>query len=288
MLTAIDLLRSKQVQAIVGTQITSHDIALISESTHRNAVEKFPFISLSSPAIPNPSPTTPLNLFRMSNDVVFQSECIADLVNHFNWRKITAIYEHHSSDSYGLPAALTFLSDSLRRVNSEIQHHSAFPALSSPLSGRAEKLAVEKELRKLKSKSNRVFVVLGFSFPSVLSLFETAKQMGMMENGFVWIVSDEIASFLDSVDSSFKRRYMQGVIGVKTRFDDTTEGFEQFKRRFRTMYGSRYPEEEENSNPSIFALRAYDAVTAIAKAVTALQGKVITAKSIHAEVDIDI
>ncbi|EXC32859.1 hypothetical protein L484_009559 [Morus notabilis] len=71
---------------------------------------------------------------------------------------------------------------------------------------------------------------------------------------------------------------MQGVIGLKTSFVDTTEAFRQFKSRFRRAYGSYYPEEEENSSPSIFALRAYDAVTAIAKAVGESRGKAITSK----------
>jgi hypothetical protein len=46
-------------------------------------------------------------------------------------------------------------------------------------------------------------------------LFEKANQMGMMEKGYVWIVTDEIASLLDSVDSSITYN-MQGVLGLKT------------------------------------------------------------------------
>ena len=102
----------------------------------------------------------------------------------------------------------------------------------------------------------------------------------MMEQGYVWIVSDEIASLLDSVESSFMYDNMRGVIGIKTSFADTSKDFKRFKSRFRRMYGSKYPEEEENSSPSIFALRAYDSITANAKAVAYLQGKSITSKGI--------
>ncbi|KAK9270116.1 hypothetical protein L1049_025690 [Liquidambar formosana] len=87
----------------------------------------------------------------------------------------------------------------------------------------------------------------------------------MMEKGYVWIVSDEIASLLDSVEDSVISN-MQGVIGFKTIFVDSSESFKQFKLKFRRKYGSEYPEEEENSKPSVFALRAYDTTWAVGQA----------------------
>ncbi|XP_057470075.1 glutamate receptor 2.7-like [Actinidia eriantha] len=104
-------------------------------------------------------------------------------------------------------------------------------------------------------------------------LFEKAKQMGMMESGYVWIVSDEIASLLDSVDDKFITDNMQGVIGCKTNFVDTSESYRQFKLMFRRKYRLAYPEEDEYSNPSLFALRAYDATLALAKALKKSQGR---------------
>ncbi|KAJ6320971.1 hypothetical protein OIU78_016213 [Salix suchowensis] len=74
--------------------------------------------------------------------------------------------------------------------------------------------------------------------------------MRMMEKDYVWIVTDEIASLLDSVDSSVVKN-MQGVIGFKTNFARTGDTFKRFKSRFRNKYGSKYPEEEEYSNPSL-------------------------------------
>nr|KJB58505.1 hypothetical protein B456_009G212500 [Gossypium raimondii] len=78
--------------------------------------------------------------------------------------------------------------------------------------------------------------------------------MCMMEKGYVWIVGDEIASLLDSIDSSALYN-MQGVLGFRTRFIDSSKSFR------------RYAEEEEFSNPSIYALRAYDAAWTIAEAM---------------------
>ncbi|KAL5558846.1 hypothetical protein UlMin_035057 [Ulmus minor] len=261
--SAIDLIRSKQVEVVVGT-LTLQEAALVSE-TYR----KFPFVSLTSAAISlelNPFQST--TFFQMANDVVFQTQCIAAIVGYFQWRKVTAIHEHNNGFSSSMGSGIiTLLSDSLRSVNSEIENHKAFPSLSS-LSN--PQTAIEEELKLLKSKSNRVFIVLQFSYESALLLFKKAKQMGMMEKGYVWIISDEIASLLDSTDAAVKLN-MQGVLGIKTTFEDSRKAFGHFRNRFRRFYGSKYPEEEEHSSPSIFALRAYDAICAISQALRNLQ-----------------
>ncbi|PON65079.1 Ionotropic glutamate receptor [Parasponia andersonii] len=267
---AIDLIRNEKVQALIGT-LTLQDVALVSGTDNMNTTKNLPLIvSLNSPAqSSSPVPFQSSIFLQMANDITFQMHCIADVVGHFNWRKVTAIYEHSIGFSDG-SGIITQLSDSLRLVNSEIEHHEAFPSLSSQSDPKG---ALKRELRKLERKSNRVFIVLQFSLNSAMLLFETAKQMGMMGKGYVWIISDEIASLLDSVDSSVKYN-MQGVIGLKTSFEDSSDAFKGFKSRFRRIYGSHFPEEEENSSPSIFALRAYDAITAIAKASGELKGKV--------------
>ncbi|CAI9757917.1 unnamed protein product [Fraxinus pennsylvanica] len=55
-------------------------------------------------------------------------------------------------------------------------------------------------------------------------LFEKAKELGIMEKGYVWIVSDEIAGILDSIQSPVILN-MQGVIGFKNNYEDTSESF---------------------------------------------------------------
>lgn len=77
---------------------------------------------------------------------------------------------------------------------------------------------------------------------------------------------DEIAGVLDSIPSPVMLN-MQGVIGFKNNYEDTSESFRDFRTKFRRMYRSKYPEEEEYSNPSFYALRAYDATWIVAKAL---------------------
>ncbi|MBA0866832.1 hypothetical protein Goshw_024833 [Gossypium schwendimanii] len=121
-----------------------------------------PIISLtSSPSI---LPTYQLPFFLlMANDIKVNIQCIAAIVNYSDGEKV---------------------------VGSEIDHHLSFPSQSSVSEHNG---AIEQELRKLRSNSNRVFIL---------------------------------------VQSSI-----------------------------------RYAEEEEYSNPSIYALRAYDAAWTIAEAM---------------------
>ncbi|KAJ6344703.1 hypothetical protein OIU76_006265 [Salix suchowensis] len=262
-----DLISSKQVQSIIGT-MTAQETGLFSEVDMN--MKNTPIISLTSPAITPPSMAHQLPYFlQMSNHITLHMQCLADIVGHFKWRKVTALYEHKNGFS-AYSGIVTLLSDMLKVVNSEISDHSDLSSLSSVLN---PEITIEQELIKLRSKSNRIFIVLVSSLELAILLFEKANQMRMMEKDYVWIVTDEIASLLDSVDSSVVKN-MQGVIGFKTNFARTGDTFKRFKSRFRNKYGSKYPEEEEYSNPSIFALRAYDATWVIARAMEKSQGKI--------------
>ncbi|OMO74758.1 Ionotropic glutamate receptor [Corchorus olitorius] len=258
--SALELIGSEKVQAIIGT-IGKQEATIVSEI--EKTIKNVPIISLSLTA---PIPTSIANelpLFtQFSNDINLNIRCIAALVYNFRWRKITTIYEKNN-DFSGDSGFLTLLSDSLHLVGSQIEYHLAFPPFSSLSDQNA---TVEKELRKLKSKSNRVFIVVKSTLQFVVLLFEKAKQIGMMEKGYVWIVTDEIASLIDSLDSSALYK-MQGVLGFRTNFVESSESFRHFKTKFRRILGKRYPDEEEFSNPSIFALRAYDAAWTIAQAM---------------------
>ncbi|TXG52469.1 hypothetical protein EZV62_021638 [Acer yangbiense] len=168
-------------------------ISMIDETTTNN----IPIISLTSPGILSPQQMLP-SILQMSNDITLQAQCNAAIVGIFKWRKVKAIYENNkdfSADS-GL---VTLLSDSLRIVNSEVKHHLAFLPLTSLSKPEA---AIEEELKKLMTKNNRVLVLLHCSLELAILIFDKAKQMGMIEKGYVWIVSKEIASLLHLLDSS--------------------------------------------------------------------------------------
>ncbi|XAR61892.1 hypothetical protein NMG60_11016437 [Bertholletia excelsa] len=268
-----DLVSSQNTQALIGT-VTLEEAALLSifDKVPKNIPivsvtfqSKWAFSVLPTLSYPPPLPSELPHLIQLGNDVTAHMKCIAAIVHHFRWCQVMAIYEHNrlgfpSSDS----ELLIQLSEKLEAVGSAVKRGSAFPPLASLSNPRA---LVEEELKKLRSKSSRVFVLLQSSLEFSFTLVQVAKQLGMMEKGYVWIVSDDIASFLDSVDNHFLATNMQGVIGIKTHLIDTTKSYKNFKLKFRRKYRIKYPEDEEYPNPSVFALRAYDATWAIAKAL---------------------
>ncbi|PHU20802.1 hypothetical protein BC332_11953 [Capsicum chinense] len=243
------LANKKQVHAILGP-LTHQEAALFSDFDDE-AYKGIPIISLSPAATYSTMLLAePPSLIQMSGDVNSQMQCFAALIGHFKWRKVIALYEISNSFSNMHFKLITHLSDSLKVVDSSVEHHLAFPRLYS-LSN--SKSFIQEELVKLRSKNVKVFVVVQCSLHFGLVLFEMATEMGMMEKDYVWIISDNMASLLDSVEPSVLLN-MQGVIGFKANINEKTESFEE----------GGYP------SPSSYALKAYDATWATAKAMQKL------------------
>ncbi|KAH7567428.1 hypothetical protein JRO89_XS07G0071800 [Xanthoceras sorbifolium] len=270
---ALELIHKKRVQAIIGT-VPVAEAALVSviDKTATN----IPIVSLTSPAINLPPQQMlqklPSSIIQMSDDITLHTQCIAAIVGMFRWRKVMVIVENNDFSVYS--GLVTFLSDSLREVNSEVEQHLAFPSLTSLPN---PETTIKEELKKLMGRSNRVFVLLHCSLELAILIFDKAKQMGMMEKGYVWIVPEEIASLLHALNSSAFDN-MQGLLGFTTNFVHSNKSFKQFKTKFRKIYELKYPEEEEYSRPSIFALRAYDAIWTIAQAIKKSQAQFSSVK----------
>ncbi|GAB4852154.1 hypothetical protein Ancab_016344 [Ancistrocladus abbreviatus] len=264
--SATDVINGVKVEAFLGN-LALPQAALVSDINNCSA--EIPFLLLSPTAVALPQvPST--NLIQVANDIAVHMQCIVAIVGQFKWRKVTAIYQQKNSFDLN-NGIITLLSDSLQVVDATIEQHVAFPPIS-PLGSPG--FNIEQELAKLRNNTNRVFILVQSSLELAIRLFRKATQMRMMETGYVWIVSDEIASLLDSVDPSVIFS-MQGVIGYKTNFIDTSDTFRTFKLKFCQNYGAIYPQ-DRNSNPSIFALRAYDATWVIGKALHNQQGNVMS------------
>ena len=98
-------------------------------------------------------------------------------------------------------------------------------------------------------------------------LFETANELGMMEEGYVWIITDRTTNLIHSMNSAIISS-MQGILGVRSYFSQSGPRFQGFYLRFREKFHSLYPK-EDNHEPGIFALQAYDAVWCVALAMEA-------------------
>uniref|UniRef100_F6H1Z0 Glutamate receptor n=1 Tax=Vitis vinifera TaxID=29760 RepID=F6H1Z0_VITVI len=250
-LSAMDLIEKQQVQAIVGLH-TWEEVSLVAEvggqaripilsladSTPKWATDRWPFLVQASPSR------------------YLQMNAVAAIVGSWQWRWITVIYEDTDSAATDIIPCLV---DALKQVGSEIGYLLALPPFtvnsSSPLSG---------ELEGLKGRQSRVFV-LHSSLSMAAHLFETANELGMMEEGYVWIITDRTTNLIHSMNSATISS-MQGILGVRSYFSQSGPRFQGFYLRFREKFHSLYPK-EDNHEPGIFALQAYDAVWSVALAM---------------------
>ncbi|KAJ9671514.1 hypothetical protein PVL29_025290 [Vitis rotundifolia] len=159
--------------------------------------------------------------------------------------------------------AILQLSEALKDVGIEIGHLLPLPPLSSS--------SLVEDLQSLKEGQCRVFVV-HTSLQLGVHHFETAKKMEMMKEGYVWIITDTISSLVHSIKASTISSSMDGIVGVKSYFNETTPQFKIFRGRFRRKFISEHPDEEKNE-PGIYAAKAYDATWAAALAMK--EGQVV-------------
>ncbi|XP_008444629.1 glutamate receptor 2.1-like [Cucumis melo] len=265
--SALDLIGNKEVSTILGA-FTLQEMQLMSE-INKNFID----ISIISLPIAASLPPHKNNLFplpsfiRMAHNITFHIQCTAAIVAHFQWHKVTLIYDN-TNDVFFNMEALTLLSNQLGAFDVEIDQISYFSSSYS-------ESMIEEKLKSLVGRErSKVFILVQFSVELAKFLFHKANKMNMMDNGFVWIVGDEISSHLDSLDSSTFND-MQGVIGFRTYFDHNKDTFKKFRSKFHRKYVLEYNDDEEeemkNGEPTIFALRAYDAGWAVALAMHKLQ-----------------
>lgn len=219
--------------------------------------EMFPVLSLATTSPPTLSPRP--FLVPMSYPASGNVRCLAEVVKSYNWRRVIVIYE---DDDYGSIAAIaSLLSNALNVVGSDVIDHIAFPPVDTLSNPRA---SVQKQLKRTRRHLSKVYIILRSSPSLAVHLFEEAKALGMMEKGHVWIANDDITTLLDSTFApSFVSSNMQGVVGIMTYFTEASNPYQvfyaEFQRRFKADYGSK-------GDPGKFAVRAYDAVHAIAHA----------------------
>ncbi|PQP93852.1 glutamate receptor 2.8 [Prunus yedoensis var. nudiflora] len=262
---ARDLIDGQQVQAILGPHTweetslvvkvgseTNTPIVSFAEATPKWATELWPF------------------LVQASRDRLKQMEAIADIVQSWEWHRVTVIYQDRDSLANEV---LPHLSYALRQVGAEISHLVALQPFASS--------SLIEELEKLQKDQCRVFVV-HLSVPLAAQLFEKAKEMKMMEKDYVWITTDPITSLVNSFNAS-SISSMQGIIGVKSYFTESGNQFQDFYHRFCRRFRSEHPE-EGNNEPSIFAAQAYDAARAVALALTeGSKGRKLLAKLLRSD-----
>ncbi|KAJ8560147.1 hypothetical protein K7X08_004205 [Anisodus acutangulus] len=249
---AIYLLKDVQVQAIFGPQMSSQTDFVIDLG---NRV-KVPIIS------PATSPLLTVKehpyFIRGALPSSSQTKAIAAIVKNFDWREVVLINE---DSSYGT-GIVPHLTDALLEIGTLVSYRSV-------ISPSANDDQILRELYKLNTMQTRVFIV---HLQPVLAsrLFLKAKEAGMMNNGYAWIITDLLTSLLDSVDHSMVESSMQGVLGIKPYVPRTNELI-NFTKRWRRRFRQEYPDMDP-VELKVFGLWAYDGITALAKAVEKVGG----------------
>ncbi|KAK4476802.1 hypothetical protein RD792_015962 [Penstemon davidsonii] len=231
--------------AIIGPQVSgmAHILSHLANDLH---VPMLSFTasdpSLSSLEYPYFIQTAPNDLFQMT--------AIADMISYFGYRQVVALYTDDDQSRGPITALGDKLADRLCKIS--------YKAVLSP-----EALATDgeitRELVKVSLMESRVIIVHAYSIIG-LKVFEIARKLGMMEQGYVWIATPWLSTVLDSTPVSKEAsKSIQGVLTLRIHTQDSDR-----KKAFLTRWNKL-------SNGSIglnsYGLYAYDTVYMIANAV---------------------
>ncbi|XP_058001494.1 glutamate receptor 2.8 isoform X2 [Hevea brasiliensis] len=246
-LAAKELIDTQEVEAILGLQ-TWEEVSVIADTSNQSQV---PILSFAD-TIPKWAAKKWPFLLQASPNKYDQMKAVAAIVQSWNWHQVTVLYEDSMAGG-----VIPYLYDALREVGADIRQIislSPFAAASS----------LSEDLEALQREQFRVFIVHA-SLSLAARLFEIANKLKMMEQDYVWITTDPITSLVHSINASIINS-MQGIVGVKSYFPETGQCFKDFYKRFRRRFSTQHPE-EDNNEPGIFAVQAYDALRTMALAI---------------------
>lgn len=252
MSAAKKLIETKNASAIIGLDRWEEAISV---ATLSNTLQ-VPILSLADNIPLSALKQWPF-LVNMARSPHSQMKAVAAIVQSWQWRKVTVIYEDTVPS---VNSIFPYLIDALNNVDVVIEYYlplQAFPPYS-----------IQEKPRDLQSRQSRVFVVHTSSNLAV-NIFMEARRMKMMKKEFAWITTDSITNSVDSLNSSTIFA-MQGVLGVKgfSPFRSQVQ-YKEFSKRFKARFRSTYPT-KKYMEPGNYALNAYDAVYT---AVLAIEGK---------------
>ncbi|KAL0874589.1 hypothetical protein Bca101_024294 [Brassica carinata] len=238
--SALYLIKKREVVAILGPGNSMHAPFVINLGNQ----SQVPIISFSATNPLLDSLRSPY-FIRAAHDDSAQVHSISAILKSFRWREAVPIYVDNEFGEGILP----YLVDAFQENNVRIRYRCAISLHSS-------NDQIENELLKLMTMSTRVFIV--HMLPDLGSrLFATAKKIGMMEPGYVWIVTNGIADLMSLMEETSVEA-MHGVLGVKTYLSRSNE-----LTYLKTRWRKRFEGEELNH----FECWAYDAATALAMSV---------------------
>ncbi|CAN6167021.1 unnamed protein product [Urochloa humidicola] len=243
---ALDLLENYKVETLIGPEKSSQAIFISDLGTKSHV----PVISFTATS-PTLSPSNLPYFVRATLNDSAQVSCIASTIKAYGWRKAVPIYE---DTEYGR-GIIPYLVDVLQEHNVQVPYRSVIPPS-------ATSDQITKELYKLMTMQTRVYIV-HVSSALASTLFIKAKEVGMMEKGYVWIITDGVTNLIDSLHPSVVES-MNGALGIHFYVPKSTE-----LNNFTTRWNMRYQIDNPTDPPlklSIFGLWSYDTIWAVAQA----------------------
>ncbi|XWS75987.1 hypothetical protein CRYUN_Cryun01aG0138800 [Craigia yunnanensis] len=244
---ALDLIKNVEVQAIIGPT-TSMQANFVINLGNKSQVPIITF-SATSPSLTSLESSY---FFRAAQSSSSQVKAISAIVKAFGWRVAVPIYEDNQFGESIIP----YLSEALQEINARIPYLSVIS-----LSATDDQIA--GELYKLMAMQTRVFIV-HMTMRLGSRLLTKAKEIGMMSEGYAWILTDGITTHWTSTDSSTIDS-MLGVLGVRT-YIPKLKRLETFKVRWKRKLQQENPDIID-AELNILGLRAYDATFALALAI---------------------
>ncbi|KAK9071871.1 hypothetical protein SSX86_008301 [Deinandra increscens subsp. villosa] len=256
MVGALQFMESDTV-AIVGPQssVVAHIISHVANELH------VPLLSFAA-TDPTLSNLEFPYLIRTTQSDLHQMTAVAEIVDFYGWREVIAIF---IDDDYGRNGVLA-LDDTLAARRCRISYKIGIPPGLEY--GRSEVMDILVKIALMEAR-----VVVLHVYPDVgFLIFSVARYLGMMGDGYVWIATDWLSSFLDSSlpYPSDKMENMQGVLALRQHTPDSLKK-RQLASKWRKLTGGSF-------GLNSYALYAYDTVWVIAHALEAFlkQGGVVS------------
>ncbi|KAJ0810795.1 putative periplasmic binding protein-like I [Helianthus annuus] len=234
-----------EIVAVIGPygSMTAHALSNVASELH------VPFLSFTA-LDPSLSPLQYPYLIQTAPNDLYLMTAISEIISYFSYREVTVIY----TDDEQFRNSIYTLGDQLREKRCKLSYKAPLPPDSS-----LTPQDIHNVLVNVRSMESHVIVVHTYS-PTGLSVFETAKRLGMMKKGYIWIATTWLSTVLDSAGNSSKNAaVLQGVLTLRPYIPDSDKK-RDFERRWKNL-----------SNGSIgltsYGLYAYDTVWMIAHAL---------------------
>ncbi|MCO5566799.1 hypothetical protein L7F22_020480 [Adiantum nelumboides] len=250
---AMELLK-QEVVAIIGPQSTtgSHFIA------HMCTTLQVPIVSYGATDPALSEHQYPFFL-RLAHSDLHQMRAVADLIKFYGWRTVIALY---TDDDYGANG-ITALEDAL------MQQVSPSMFRRERLTPGIDRSGIGSILSRLAMMESRIFVV--HAQESIgLRVFAEAQYLGMINTGFVWIVTDLLAYSIEMLMQHGDMpvvRGTQGIVGVRRFVPPSPRQKEVSKKWERLISSGNTSVIWDDVN--VYALCAYDSVWLLAEGLRA-------------------